>query len=63
MCCIIGCRLGIEFLRNEDVTYPYTERFKHLCASQRGYLPLSADKLHTRRCLAQRCLKRSVLRY
>jgi hypothetical protein len=26
-----------------------------------GYLPLSADKLHTRRCLAQRCLKRSVV--
>jgi hypothetical protein len=28
-----------------------------------GYLPLSADKLHTHRCLAQRCLKRSVVIY
>jgi hypothetical protein len=27
-----------------------------------GCLPLSADKLHTRRCLAQTCLKRSVYR-
>jgi hypothetical protein len=25
-----------------------------------GYLPLSTDKLHTRRCLAQRYLKRPV---